>query len=219
MTPKADEDAALATPEFWDSRYKIADNHEKPTHEWLCTFENLHSFFSRNLYRAKESDQNPQILHLGCGDSTVPHDLALIGYDNQLCLDFSPVVIELMKTRYPVSGIEWRFGDVRDMHDVPSSSVDVAFDKSTLDAMVYGSPWNPPDEVKENADKYMDEVSRVLKDDGIFLFITFRQPHFMKPLLKIDTLWDAKMETLKGDSSFDYFGFILTKKTDCKKEI
>lgn len=43
--------------------------------------------------------------------------------------------------------------------DIPSSSVDVAFDKGTLDAMIHGSPWNPPEDVKENASKYMDEVS------------------------------------------------------------
>jgi O-glycosyl hydrolase len=64
-----------------------------------------------------------------------------------------------MRERYASdSGIEWKHADVRDLPE-QSCSVDVAFDKSTLDAMIFGSPWNPPDLVKENARRYMDEVS------------------------------------------------------------
>lgn len=42
---------------------------------------------------------------------------------------------------------------------IADSSVDVAFDKSTLDAMIFGSPWNPPAEVRENTARYLGEVS------------------------------------------------------------
>jgi hypothetical protein len=55
------------------------------------------------------------------------------------------------------SGIEWKCADVRDLPE-PSHSVDVAFDKGTLDAMIFGSPWDPPEMVKENTGRYMDEV-------------------------------------------------------------
>jgi hypothetical protein len=48
---------------------------------------------------------------------------------------------------------------VRNMIEVNTESVDVAFDKGTLDAMIYGSPWSPPEEVLENSGKYMKEVS------------------------------------------------------------
>lgn len=58
----------------------------------------------------------------------------------------------------PIEGIKWREMDVRNMVGVSDGSVDVAFDKSTLDAMVHGSPWNPPDSVKENIRKYLNEV-------------------------------------------------------------
>ena len=67
-----------------------------------------------------------------------------------------------------IAGIEWRRLDVRDMvtalddaapdAGIADVSVDVAFDKSTLDAMVFGSPWNPPTEVKENTERYLKEV-------------------------------------------------------------
>lgn len=59
-------------------------------------------------------------------------------------------------------GIEWRWADVRDMKEVASDSVDVAFDKGTLDAMIHGSPWSPPDQVLSDTSRYMREVGRVV---------------------------------------------------------
>lgn len=58
------------------------------------------------------------------------------------------------------TGIEWRQLDARSMENsIDSGAVDVAFDKGTLDAMIHGSPWNPPDDVKDNTGKYIREVS------------------------------------------------------------
>lgn len=55
--------------------------------------------------------------------------------------------------------VKWTVGDVRDMTDIESRSIDVAFDKGTLDAMIHGSPWSPPDEVLDNTGCYINEVS------------------------------------------------------------
>jgi hypothetical protein len=55
-------------------------------------------------------------------------------------------------------GVEWMLGDVREMPEVATDSVDVAFDKGTFDAMVYGSPWNPPRDVRDSVRRYMTEV-------------------------------------------------------------
>ena len=53
---------------------------------------------------------------------------------------------------------------------------------------------------------------RVLQDEGVFLYVTFRQPHFVKPLLNGDDHWNIKMETLSdGEGSLDYYGFVLHK--------
>lgn len=57
-----------------------------------------------------------------------------------------------------VEGIEWKWMDVRDMAGIADKSVDVAFDKGTLDAMIHGSPWSPPDDVKQSTSKYLEEV-------------------------------------------------------------
>jgi EEF1A lysine methyltransferase 4 len=91
---------------------------------------------------------------------TVPVELADRGYRNQLCVDFSSILVERMKARYSaVDGLEWRLLDVRDMVDVKDQSVHIAFDKGTLDAMIHGSPWSPPVDVIDNTSKYMKEAS------------------------------------------------------------
>lgn len=140
---------------------------------------------------------------------TLPYELLERGYAKQTCIDFSAVLVDLMQKR-AAKGITWIRGDVREMREVATQSIDVAFDKGTLDAMIYGSPWSPPDQVKANTARYMDEVARVLKPDGIFLYVTFRQPHFVKPLLNQRSLWDMRLEVLGGsEGGFEYFGFVL----------
>lgn len=110
------------------------------------------------------------------------------------------------------SGIEWRYMDVRNMVDLADKSISVAFDKGTLDAMIYGSPWSPPLDVRENTGKYLTEVHRVLSDDGIFLYVTFRQPHFIRSLLNQRGLWELDLQILGGhNGGFEYYGWVIRK--------
>ncbi|KAI1640845.1 S-adenosyl-L-methionine-dependent methyltransferase [Biscogniauxia mediterranea] len=200
----------LAHADYWDERYAEAGP-DRRVHEWFRSFGDLEGFFEKHLFRPRGPQTGPRILHLGSGDSTVPGDLAAIGYANQICVDFSAVAVELMARRYAdVQGIEWKRMDVRHMDDIPSRSVDVAFDKGTLDAMIHGSPWSPPADVLDNTGQYLKEVSRVLKPDGVFLYVTYRQPHFINPLLnREDMRWDVTAEQIGGsNSSFGYHGFI-----------
>ena len=64
----------------------------------------------------------------------------------------------MMAARHASQGIEWRHMDVRKMDSIADKSIDVAFDKGTLDAMIYGSPWSPPDDVLESTGEYLREV-------------------------------------------------------------
>lgn len=144
---------------------------------------------------------------------TIPADLASIGYRRQLCVDFSTTVVDLMKNRHSsIPGIEWRRLDFRDMDSVASRSVDVAFDKSGLDAMIHGSPWNPPQEVRDNTAAYLREVRVSVASINGTRFLTAWQPHFTRPLLQQgDLSWKAELKTL-GDGSFlEYYGYIMIK--------
>jgi len=189
----SEEAQALGRSEFWDERYAKADS-DKPTHEWFRGFPALEPFFDKHLFQARgDTGKSGRILHLGSGDSvgapnnfsrrfrnsivfyfvlmylqTVPYDLLQRGYIHQICVDFSKVVVELMTARHADKPqVEWKVGDVRDMVDIDTKSIDVAFDKGTLDAMIYGSPWSPPDEVLENSARYMKEVSLFWGDEGV----------------------------------------------------
>jgi hypothetical protein len=88
-------------------------------------------------------------------------------------------VVNLMKERHAgTEGIEWRLMDVRDMRGLDDASVDVAFDKGTLDAMIHGSPWSPPQDVRDNTFAYLREVR-----------FSFRLPCLGTPLSVLLTLF------------------------------
>lgn len=63
------------------------------------------------------------------------------------------------------------------------------------------------------------QVFRVLKFDAIFVYVTYRQPHFMKTLLNCAGVdWDIQIDILgssesseSSESSFEYYGFVLRK--------
>jgi len=86
-------------------------------------------------------------------------------------------------------GIKWVYGDVRDMPVIPDTSVDVAVDKGTLDAMVSGSPWDPPEHVKENIRRYVDEVCMTfVVRDTCLTDIRRRSPASSNPAAPFSTL-------------------------------
>lgn len=62
-----------------------------------------------------------------------------------------------MQLKYSSLETRWRVMDVRQL-ELPDGSVDVAIDKGTLDAMIHGSVWDPPDDVRSNVGQYVDEV-------------------------------------------------------------
>lgn len=62
-----------------------------------------------------------------------------------------------MKLKYANLNSRWSVMDVRAL-ELPDGSVDVAVDKGTLDAMIHGSAWDPPEDVRTNVGKYVNEV-------------------------------------------------------------
>ena len=82
-----------------------------------------------------------------------------------------------------------------------------------MDSMVYGSQWDPPGEVRDNLSRYVDEVARVLKPAGQCLYVTFRQPHFVKPQLQREVIWDLEVARLEdGRGTFEYCGYMMTRR-------
>jgi hypothetical protein len=139
-----------------------------------------------------------------------------LGYKYQTAVDFSPICITQMEEKF--KGITWLCADVRNMHIFENGSFDNLIDKGTLDAMLGGGslwPGQVEEAVADRVGSYVSETARVLKQGGIWLYVTYRQPHFIKPLLEIGNHWsDIKVETISGTPGtgmFEYFGYILKK--------
>jgi len=49
----------------------------------------------------------------------------------------------------------------------------------------------------------------------LFLYITYRQPHFVKPAIEREGKWTLEVEKLEdadgGGGQFDYFGYVVKK--------
>ena len=97
--------------------------------------------------------------HANLPSQMLPLDLHSLGYTTQTCIDFSTVVIDQMSSRYAndAPSISWQVMDVRHMA-FKDAEYDVAIDKGTLDAMISGSLWDPPEVVRRNTKLYINEV-------------------------------------------------------------
>ena len=216
LTMNREDLKELSYAHYWDERYtkERTEPHEddSDSYEWFRTFAKLRPFLEKHLPKPLDLTF-PRILHLGNGTSTLPADLFSFGYHNQVSIDFSAIAVDTMRSRHADLGssLEWLVRDVRNMQ-FSNQSFDVAIDKGTLDAMLHGSLWDPEDEVRENVSAYVNEVARVLKPGGKWLYVSYRQPHFLKPLLARESVWKIEVETLQDSpGSFEYFGFVMTK--------
>ncbi|KAL8428936.1 hypothetical protein ACSSS7_006890 [Eimeria intestinalis] len=128
---------------YWDHFFK---ERKGAPFEWYGSLKDFRDALAAlNLLGgpAAGSSQGPLILHVGCGNSSLPKELYDEGYQRIVNVDFSPVVIEEMKARYSqFPSLEWRCLDVRGrgLQEAFLSSpeagppFDVILDKGFLDA-------------------------------------------------------------------------------------
>lgn len=60
-----------------------------------------------------------------------------------------------------------------------------------------------------------EQIGRVLKPGGKWLYVTWRQPHSIRPLLQRPDFWTLNAEVLAEDSGGGgvpkYYGYVMTK--------
>ncbi|OJT09777.1 hypothetical protein TRAPUB_13736 [Trametes pubescens] len=97
--------------------------------------------------------------------------------------------------------------DIRDLK-FDDDSFDVAIDKGTMDAMMTAKAdvWDPPEEVVQNCNREVNEVLRVLRKGGIFVYLTFGQPHFRRRYLDRP---GTTLEIRKLGEAFHYYLYIV----------
>ncbi|CAM9142046.1 unnamed protein product [Chrysoparadoxa australica] len=107
------------------------------------------------------------------------------GWTNITNTDYSSVVIEAMRAKNASrQGMAWMTMDMMAL-TFDEKSFDCVIDKAAMDAIMCdeGDVWSPGMENITQADAMCTGVSKVLKDDGIFLQVSFAQPHFRKKYL------------------------------------
>ena len=127
------------------------------------------------------------------GNIELSEDLYEDGFKHILNIDYSPSVIEIMssKTKDSCPEMLWSVMDMRQMSGLEDSQFDLVIDKCAMDAIWSdgGSLWDPEAKTVSDITASVKEFHRVLKPGGTFLFISFGQPHFRKPLLSV-VGWD-----------------------------
>ena len=207
---ESNDNSNYAKPEWWDGEYAKCskdDNYEWFTGSYDDDFINL----IISLIPSPES----KIVHFGVGISRIQETLYDRGYHNITNNDVSEHCINLMKES-DTRGMKWDVVDILKPLPYEDGQFDVALDKGTLDALIIekADKWEIDDDVYETSATYFREVSRVLKPGGIFIQISFGQPHFRRRLFERDEFnWTVNVQTLEPKRSFHFFVY------ECRKNM
>ncbi|KAK1870354.1 hypothetical protein I4F81_012816 [Pyropia yezoensis] len=155
---------------YWDGRFR-----DEASYDWLGTYKVLAPFIAPHIR------PHSRVLVVGCGNSTLSADLAAAHPTvSIISTDYSPVVVEAMAAAHPAA--TYAVGDVRGMGDLfpAPAAFDVIVDKGVMDALVAdeASPWSPAPTAVADARAMTAEMRRLLVPGGVFLQVTFHQPHF-----------------------------------------
>ena len=164
--------ASYARPEYWDIRYQK----DPEVIEWhQMSWPALKESFAPYV-KPTES-----ILNVGCGNSLMSEEMFDEGFKTITNIDVSSVLITQMQTKYQDKpGLIYRQMDCRHMDGFPDASFNSVIDKATLDSIVCGEGS------ATNVQKYLSEVSRVLKPNGTFLMVSHAQPQYRQNYVNKD---------------------------------
>jgi hypothetical protein len=183
--------------EYWESRFAAEEEHE-----WLAGW-------GEPTFRAAVEAAIPKdarILLVGTGNSTLPMDMAISGYSRITASDYSETVVRKMAQKCaslaaagtttttsasaspmppsPLMSIAWEVQDMTNL-SYPDASFDAVLDKAALDAILAdgGDVWDPPSNLLASAHAVCASVARVLVPGGIYMQLSFSQPHFRRKYL------------------------------------
>ncbi|KAJ3066514.1 hypothetical protein HDU98_010167 [Podochytrium sp. JEL0797] len=215
MEDGVEDNTQFASQEYWESRY-ASESTLDPTHP-ISTFEWVKgwSFYGPTLSPLIPTPTTP-ILHLGCGNSRFAVDmLEQSGFTHHTNVDYSASVVETMRRAFvPYKDtIKWVVADIFELNKtIEENAFEVVVDKGTLDAFLTAfpddDPWDPSEEQWELVRKYMAQVHRVVKPGGIFVHITWAQPHFRKKFCEVTGM---QVEVKRVGTDWEYFVYVCRK--------
>lgn len=183
---------------YWDERFS-----SEAEYEWLASWTDLRPLILPFLPR------DAAVLIVGNGNSALPADLAHDAPSATiLSTDYSSVAVSRAQAAGGPANVSHAVADMLDLEAaLGSSRFDVVIDKGALDALVAvgGDSWTPSTATCLTARRVCDGVSRVLKSGGVYLGISFSQPHFRLPLLlqKVATASGEGAATGPAEASSD----------------
>ncbi|WCJ20817.1 S-adenosyl-L-methionine-dependent methyltransferases superfamily protein [Euphorbia peplus] len=182
---------------YWDERY----SNESGSFDWYQKYPSLSPLI--NLYIPRHH----HILVTGCGNSAFSEGMVNDGYEDVVNVDISSVVIEAMQKKYSnTPQLKYIQMDVRDMSAFQKGSFDAVIDKGTIDSLLCGG------NSRRNAVKMLEEVWRVLKDQGVYILVTYGAPIYRLRLLRESCLWRIKLHVIaKSVGASEHPTWELTK--------
>ncbi|XP_055606196.1 EEF1A lysine methyltransferase 2 [Uranotaenia lowii] len=164
------EGSELGTKEYWESSYETEirnyQDHGDVGEVWFDEDSQLRiiRWIQRQESRIGTDDG---IIDLGCGNGMMLVELAREGYNNLTGVDYSPKAIQLAETicQDQKLKISYRAVDLLNPQDVALlGQFKLVHDKGTYDAISLH-----PDDPKSKRAAYIDGVSTLLRDDGLFV--------------------------------------------------
>eukprot|EP00401_Gymnodinium_catenatum_P066251 CAMPEP_0117586900 /NCGR_PEP_ID=MMETSP0784-20121206/68986_1 /TAXON_ID=39447 /ORGANISM="" /LENGTH=348 /DNA_ID=CAMNT_0005388067 /DNA_START=131 /DNA_END=1177 /DNA_ORIENTATION=+ len=169
---------SFASEEFWAAQYRNGKSKE-----WYLDVQRSADLFQPYLEMAKQhfsvdgdcAKSGLRVLHVGCGNSPLPLELANRHQDLSVhSVDFESGIIAAMQSKYGTSKLTWAVEDVRSFSLAPES-VDVVLDKGCFDALKVG----------EDSLNTVRELYRVLRPGGVYLCLSSNCVFLKKTLLEM----------------------------------
>ncbi len=151
------KNSKYASKLFWENEYK----EDCSQYDWYVKYESLAPILRRII---KTEDK---ILHIGAGNSALAEELYKENYKHITNIDISDEVVKGMSRYYTEKQIDLKYLQMDMMKlNFPENSFDVILDKAGSDVLLVGKkPF-------KTYRKFMEEVEKVLKKNGKFVFIT-----------------------------------------------
>lgn len=188
--------------QYWEWRFSREEQHE-----WLSSYAAI-----QRHVKACIPDSNARILLVGNGNSRLPMDMAADGYSAIVASDYSDTVVRRMQALHAAS-VEWCVQDMTELK-LPDASFDAVIDKAAMDAVLAhgGDVWDPPADLLAVAERICSETARVLRPGGVYMQLSFSQPHFrMKYIDQVPGRWAITRHSIA--TGFGYFLYVCVKPT------
>jgi SAM-dependent methyltransferase len=191
---------------YWHDRFA-----QETEFEWLISSSDFLSICKPYISHLAS---DARILQLGFGTSDLQNHLRADGFTNVTNVDYEPLAIqrghENEKKAFGDVRMKYEVGDATQLR-VGEEAYDLVLDKSTVDAVSCGGA--------EPFQRMMEGVRSCLRQNGIWLSLSYSQWRFDGPNVPFDVEVLAKVPTPKlkpTDPDVYYFAYCLRPKSQSR---